>query len=346
VIEPFPDRFANPELIGEGGMGSVFRVEDPRLGRQVAVKVLRQAPSEQPKNTERFRFEARTTGCLEHPSIPPVYEYGETAEGLPYFALKLLDGETLRSVIERLRQGDVQTHKTYDFANRIRIAIKLCEALDFAHSQTMLHRDIKPENIMLGPFGEVWLVDWGLAGPPNEEQQNEQPSQERLTEEPTMMGTLQYAAPEQLACHYSQATDQYSLGAVFYELFTLEPAHPGENRMEILTAVLNETPKPAERITHRSQGRVPREISVLLARMIAKKPEERFDSLSSVRQELKVIEGGDIHAICPHTFAKKSLYRVGKTLDNHNYWLMPLLILWLLYPLYALVYWISGYLFG
>ena len=130
----FSNRFERPELIGKGGMGSVFRVEDPRLGRTVAVKVQRMDGPEPKVDTQRFQFEARTTGGLEHPNIPPVYEYGETEEGAPFFALKLLDGETLTSVIERLRSSDPQTHLEYDFSNRLRIAIQLCEVLNFVFS--------------------------------------------------------------------------------------------------------------------------------------------------------------------------------------------------------------------
>lgn len=326
-------------------MGSVFRVEDPRLSRKVALKILQKEHAEG-KSSERFKAEARITGSLEHPSIPPVYEYGETEDRQPYFALKLLQGETLESLIKKLKAGDPESHERYPFPERVRIAVHLSEALDYAHSQQVIHRDIKPENVMLGPYGEVWLVDWGVAGPPSENgEDRELPSKERLTEEATFMGTLEYAAPEQLAGIYSPASDQYSLGAVMYEMFCLEAAHPGKNRFEVLTAVVEHKPKLAETLTHPIQGRVPREISTLISRMLQKKPEERFESFSEITRELKVIMGGDINAICPHTLTKKTLHRFGRALDNHNYWLMPLLMLWLLYPLYAIAAALSSYLF-
>lgn len=341
----FQERFQSPELIGEGGMGNVFEVEDPRLGRKVAVKLLHEERSTEPTVLERFRKEACTTGGLEHPSIPPIYEMGETNDGLPYFALKLLRGDTLASIIEKLKAQDPDTHSRWSFPERISMSIRLCEALEYAHGRKIIHRDIKPENIMLGPFGEVWLVDWGVAGPPTElDGEDKDEFEKRLTTEPTFMGTLQYAAPEQLAGTYSPATDQYSLGAVLYELFCLEPAHQGESRMQVLTAVINDKPKAAEFFPKPVQGRVPREISVLIQRMLSKEPEERFANIGDIKEELRIISGGDIHAICPHTFTKKAMFRFGKHLDNYGYWLMPLVLLWLLYPLYALVQWGLQYL--
>lgn len=323
-------------------MGQVFRVRDPRLARTVALKVLQ---SDLPASVAaRFENEARLTGRLEHPSIPPVYEYGETEENVPYFALKLLNGETLEDVIKRLREQDQTTHEKYGFPERLRICIRLCEALEYAHSQGVLHRDIKPENVMLGPFGEVWLLDWGVAGPPSAEEDPE--PGERLTEEATFMGTLEFAAPEQLAGIYSSASDQYSLGAVFYELFVLEPAHRGQNRMELMTAVLQEVPKTPELFKKPIQGRVPREISNLIKKMLEKKSENRFESIGAVKEALQTIVGGDIQVVCPHTLTKKTMHRIGRLLDNHNYWLMPLLLLWLLYPLYALCDWLGSRLFG
>ena len=324
-------------------MGQVYRVTDPRLARTVALKMLQSDLPE--KLSARFENEARITGRLEHPSIPPVYEYGETDQKVPYFALKLLNGHTLEEVIQKLREGDKDTHEKYDFPERMRICIRLCEALEYAHSQGVLHRDIKPENVMLGPFGEVWLLDWGVAGPPSEPMGNEEKT-DRLTEESTFMGTMTYAAPEQLAGIYSPQSDQYSLGAVFYELFCLEAAHKGKDRIELMTSVLHETPRSPESIKKPLQGRVPREVSNLLKRMLQKKPEDRFESIAAVKEELQTIVGGDISVVCPHTLTKKTMHRIGKALDNHNYWLMPLILLWLLYPLYALSHWLSGYLFG
>lgn len=340
VNQDFTPRFADPSVIGDGGSGTVFKAEDPRIGRRVAVKVLHPDLMKEQRHAARFLREVKATGTLEHPNIPPVYEFGETEGGRPYMALKLIEGQTLESLVTKLAAGDETAHAEFPIHRRLQIAIALCDALEYAHERDILHRDLKPENVMLGQHGEVWLVDWGLASAPSGEREED----DNLTGEHTFVGTLSTAAPEQLAGQYSKASDQYSLGVVLYFLFALRNPHVGNNRFERMTALLNEVPKAAESFVLPVQGRVPREISVLLARMLKKDPKERFDSVRQVKQELSIILGGDIHAICPHTFLKKSGHRLGRILDTHNMILAPLVMLWLLYPLVHLIYVVVGLL--
>lgn len=337
--QDFAPRFQTPTAIGDGGSATVFRAQDPRLGRPVAVKILHPDLLREPRHAQRFLREAQATGTLQHPNIPSVYEYGETPSGRPYMALKLIDGQTLAELVEKLAAGDEEAHREYPFHRRLQIAIALCDALDYAHQQNIVHRDLKPDNVMLGPFGEVWLVDWGLAAPPSDERHEEV---DKITAEHTFVGTLSSAAPEQLAGAYSQKSDQYSLGVVLYYLFALRSPHSGKDRYERMTALLQQVPKPAESFVTPVQGRVPREVSVLVARMLQKDPKDRFPSVADVKNELSIILGGDIHAICPHTFVKKASHRLGRTLDTHNLWLAPLVILWLLYPLIHLLYLLVG----
>jgi serine/threonine-protein kinase len=336
--EDFTPRFSTPSAIGDGGSASVFKANDPRLGRQVAIKVLHPDLMLEQRHSQRFLREAQATGTLEHPNIPPIYEFGETPAGRPYMALKLIEGQTLAELVEKLAASDPAAHADYPFHRRLQIAIDLCDALEYAHEREILHRDLKPENVMLGKHGEVWLVDWGLATAPSEEHEDEA----KLTGEHTFVGTLSTAAPEQLAGIYSKASDQYSLGVVFYFLFAVRSPHAGDNRFERMTSLLKEIPKPAESFVAPIQGRVPREISVLIARMLEKEPAARFGSVSEVKAELSLILGGDIRAICPHTFLKKSGHRLGRVLDTHNLFLAPFIVLWLLYPVLHIIYWVVG----
>ncbi len=326
-------RFVDPEALGEGGMGSVFVAADPRLERKVALKVIHSDLQGKSDIKERFLREARSQARLQHPNIPPVYELGETEDGSPYFALKLIDGENLEEVIKRLKEGDPATHAEFGFMRRLQICAQLARTLEYAHSQGVVHRDVKPANVMMGKFGEVWLVDWGLAAPPSEA-----PTEERLTQPDSFVGTLECAAPEQLAGTNNAASEQYSLGVLMYEFFSLHPAHPGKNHVEKMRSALNEVPRSAELFTHPQQGRVPREVSRLIEKALQKKPEERFASLSEMTHEIETIIEGDIPAVCPHTAFKKGMYRFGKFLDRHNYWFMPLLMLWLAYPLKDIVW--------
>lgn len=335
----FTERFETPTPIGDGASGVVFKARDPRADRSVAVKVLHAEMMRDPRISQRFRREVEATAKLEHPNIPPLYEAGETTSGRPYMALRLIEGESLDQVIVRLAQGDAETHAQFPFSRRLSIAIDLCDALEYAHERGILHRDIKPENIMLGQHGEVWLVDWGLATPSSQERP---PDDIKVTEDFSFVGTLATAAPEQLGGLTSPASDQYSLGVVLYELFALRSPYPGKNRFEVMQALLNDTPKAAERFISPIQGRVPREISVLIARMLRRKPEERFTNIAEVKRELSIILDGDIRAICPHTFMKKQGHRLGRLLDTHNLWLAPLVLLWLSYPIIHLLYLVVG----
>ncbi len=340
-MNDFNSRFAALDSIGDGASSEVIRAEDPRIGRNVAVKVLRAEHREEAALVSRFMREIKSTGALEHPSIPPVYESGETNDGRPFMAMRLIEGQTLGEVIARLNENADGVHAEYTFSRRLQIALDLCNVLEYAHEEGVVHRDIKPENIMLGNHGEVWLVDWGLAAEPREEQLPDG----NITAEHAFVGTLATAAPEQVGGVYSAQSDQYSLGVVLYGLFALRSPYKGESRYEILSGVLHDRPKPAESFVLPVQGRVPREISMVLKRMLEKRPEERFADIVEVKAEFERILSGDIRAICPHTFIKSCSHKIGRFMDTYNRWFAPLVFVWLLYPAIHILYWLIGKIF-
>jgi serine/threonine protein kinase len=145
-------RYALQEVLGEGGMGTVYRAQDAELEREVAVKVLRFPGN--PEWVERFRQEARTIAALEHPGIVPVHDAGTLADGRVFYVMKLVRGSRLRDEFART---------SHSIAQRLDTFLRVCDAVAFAHSHRIVHRDLKPENIMLGPFGEVLVIDWGVA---------------------------------------------------------------------------------------------------------------------------------------------------------------------------------------
>lgn len=169
---------------------------------------------------------------------------------------------------------------TWTVKQKVEVARALCRVLRHVHSRGVLHRDIKPENIMLNADGKVWLLDWGLAG-----MEVETEGEKRLTAENTFLGTLRYAAPEQIQGQRSAANDVFSLGATLYEFFTLQHAHPGEDINEIICAVLMRDPEAAERMAP-----VPVWISNLLQNMLKKNPSERATSLHQID---RLLEMGD-----------------------------------------------------
>lgn len=182
-------RYQLIEEVGRGGMGIVYLVHDPTLGRRVALKVLNN-PSE-----------ARTLASLEHPGIVPVHEVGTLPDGRTYYAMKFVEGTRL----------DAYQAAAPSLADRLRTFLRVCEPVAFAHSRGVVHRDLKPENIIIGAFGEVLVLDWGVAGT------LDHPAS-------TIAGTNGYMAPEQLTGHTNVQTDVFSLGKVLHYL--LLPAEP------------------------------------------------------------------------------------------------------------------------
>ena len=204
------------ELLGRGGMGEVLLAHDDEIGRDVAIKRMRRADPTEEAET-RFLREAKVQARLQHPSIVPVHELGRDASGRPYFTMKRLVGRTL----EELRGDSLQ--------RLLRAFVDVCLAIEFAHEHGVIHRDIKPTNIMLGDFGEVYVLDWGVARVVDE---TANPSVRDIasdgdTQVGAVMGTPGYMAPEQaLGYALGPAIDIYALGCVLFEILTCEPLHP------------------------------------------------------------------------------------------------------------------------
>src|SRR5262245_25020715 len=164
VIEGTEGKYEFIEEIGSGGMSNILLVKDRHLRRQVAMKLIgaRQRMLS-PALSDRFLAEAQTTGQLEHPNIVPIHDLGVLPDGRPFFTMKLVRGETLAEVLDRLAEGDRRAKETYSLQRMLAIFQQIANGLGFAHARSVIHRDLKPENIMLGEFGEVLILDWGIA---------------------------------------------------------------------------------------------------------------------------------------------------------------------------------------
>ena len=221
--------------IARGGMGRIYAAEDPNLERQVALKV---SSSGEPAAEVQFCHEARVLAHLAHPNIVPVYYLGKDGEGRPFYSMKLVQGRTLREVLRQIAEGDLETVAYFSQARLLRVFRKVCDAVAFAHDRGFLHRDLKPENVMVGEFGEVLVMDWGLAkalpkkGAPPEE--GVHPG--------FIEGTPQYMSPEQAEGEYAsldERSDIYSLGGILYSILTLRPPVEGRTLDEVLSKVKN-----------------------------------------------------------------------------------------------------------
>jgi serine/threonine protein kinase len=232
--------------IARGGMGQIYFGEDPQLERQVAVKV---SSISEDGEDPRFSKEAKVLAQLAHPNIVPIHNIGVDAKGRPFYSMKLVKGRTLQAVLNLIRDGDAAAIKDYPRATLLTVFRKVCDAMMFAHSKGILHRDLKPENIMVGEYGEVLVMDWGLAKVLGErEEQGSSVSRVNdtgdygMTMEGEVMGTPQYMSPEQamgMVAELDQRSDIYSLGGILYAILTLRPPIDGTTLYEVLTKVKN-----------------------------------------------------------------------------------------------------------
>ena len=254
--------------LGAGGMGEVYRARDPRLARDVALKILPPTVAHDAERLRRFEVEARAAGALSHHGLLAVFDVGED-EGVPYVVSELLDGETLR---ERLGAGGLTVRKAIDYA------IQVAHALAAAHDKGIVHRDLKPDNLFVTADGRAKILDFGLAklvepSPPGPE------GGKTATESGLVLGTAGYMSPEQVrGLPADHRSDVFAFGSVLYEMLAGRRAFPGETAAEAMTAVLRDEPEPLEAI----DPTLPPAIDRVVKRCLEKRPEERFQSARDV----------------------------------------------------------------
>jgi eukaryotic-like serine/threonine-protein kinase len=267
VGEVLSDRYELEELVGTGGMSSVFRAHDRLLDRKVALKVLHEQYTADDEYVERFRREARSVAALSHPNIVTVIDRGEH-EGRQFIVFEYVDGENLKRLIERRGPAPVAT--------ALELAIQIARGLSFAHQQGLVHRDVKPQNVLLNGDGQAKVTDFGIA--------RSMDVQHGMTQTGTVLGTSDYIAPEQAqGQRVDEHTDVYSLGVVLYELLTQEVPFPGENFVAVAMRHINEPPPP---VRDKRPDVSPR-LEAAIQCAMAKRPEDRFDSMTEFCRELE-----------------------------------------------------------
>jgi eukaryotic-like serine/threonine-protein kinase len=271
VGEVLADRYELEELVGTGGMSSVYRAHDRLLDRKVALKILHQQYSFDEEYVERFRREARAVATLSHPNIVTVIDRGEHG-GRQFIVFEYVDGENLKRLIERRGPAPVAT--------ALELAIQIAGGLSFAHQQGLVHRDVKPQNVLLNGDLSAKVTDFGIARSMN--------VQHGMTQTGTVLGTSDYIAPEQAQGQpVDEQTDVYSLGVVLYELLTSEVPFPGENFVAVAMRHINEEP-PSVR---EKRPDVSPRLDAAIRCAMAKRPADRFSTMQAFAAELQACLG-------------------------------------------------------
>jgi eukaryotic-like serine/threonine-protein kinase len=265
--------------IGAGGMGEVYRAKDPRLGREVAIKVLPASFSADADRLRRFEQEAKAAGALNHPNVTAVYDIG-SHDGAPYVVQELLEGETLRSVLAR---GRVSPRRAIDYS------LQIVHGLAAAHEKGIVHRDLKPDNIFVTSGGRVKILDFGLAKLTHTEERGQitsLPTASAGTEPGVVLGTLGYMSPEQVRGRPAdQRSDIFSFGAILYEMLSGRRAFQGDSAADTMSAILKEDP-PDLSVTNQS---VPPALERIVRHCLEKSPEQRFHSAHDLGFDLEAV---------------------------------------------------------
>ncbi len=259
--------------LGAGGMGEVWRAHDTKLARDVALKVLPDHLSDDPKALARFENEAKAVAALSHPHILAIHDFGRI-DGVSFVVTELLEGETLRAALLR---GPLSLRKVLD------VASQLADALAAAHEKEIVHRDVKPENVILTKDGRAKLLDFGLARHDaafRSSDDTHSPTVSRNTDPGTILGTVSYMSPEQAQGHPAgYRSDQFSLGVVLYEMLAGKRPFHGPSSAETLAAIIRAEPEPFG-------ATVPAPVRWILDRLLAKDPADRYDSTRDLAREL------------------------------------------------------------
>jgi serine/threonine protein kinase len=308
VAGPGSDKYEIGREVARGGMGAVLQARDLMIRRGVAMKVM--LDTESPDAMNRFLEEAQVTGQLEHPGIVPVYDLGVDGQGQPFYTMKFVKGVTLEAILDGLAKGRPAMVQRYPLGALLTVFQKVCDALAFAHAKHVIHRDLKPANIMIGDYGEVLVMDWGLAKVLGHSEPAQAAAQRSVitsarrdagdssrTMAGTVMGTPHYMAPEQARGEVEQLdprTDIFSLGAILYHILALQQPFTGKSIDEILAKVERGEAAPigSKLRPHLPGGRIPDSLLAVVKKALALKPEDRYQSVPELQRDIEAYQNG------------------------------------------------------
>ena len=305
-------RYEIRSQIGAGGMGEVYRARDEKLNRDVAIKVLPSALSQDADRLRRFEQEAQAAGALNHPNILAVYDVG-MHDSAPYIVSELLEGEELR---EQLNDGSLPQRKALDYAQQI------AQGLAAAHERGITHRDLKPENLFVTTDGRVKILDFGLAKLRplrNESVSSEIDTRKQITDPGTVMGTVGYMSPEQVRGHEADhRSDIFSFGSILYEMLAGQRAFRRETMAETMTAILKEEPPELSE----TNAKISLPLEKLVRRCLEKKPERRFHSAHDLAFAIESLSGTATSSGQTETIATLTTLSTRSRITKHLPWIV------------------------
>ena len=325
-------RFERVRVLGRGAMGEVELAHDHDIRRRVAVKRILGGDVSHDALL-RFADEIRVVGQLEHPSIVPIYDVGQDEDGQLYLVMKHLQGETMEDILQKLRAGDAATCARFSVEVRLHLFLSVLDAMRYAHARGILHRDLKPANIQIGPYGEVTIMDWGIARPFKRSECALEPApldkthleslDQRLVETHlgSLAGTPLYMSPEQAAGRNDELDDRsdlYSLCVVLYEWLTLE--HPMKRKgtlIETLATTISQDYDKNDLIARSHAASVPVQYIYVILKGLARHREHRYQNIAELEEDLKQARDGFFAVHCPTTLAKRVMYSGVHWVDRH-----------------------------
>lgn len=315
-------RYEEGPLLGAGGMGEVCLFRDRRVGRNVALKKLLPG-SDNEIGRRRFLREARVQGQLEHPAIVPVYDVDFDEQGVPYFSMKRVRGQTLYRVLELLGRKDAEAEQRFGHRRLLSAFAQVCHAVHYAHVRGVVHRDLKPGNIMLGDYGEVYVLDWGVARIIREEDDDavRDPklavaleASTGLTRQGDLVGSVGYMAPEQMRSGETidARADVFALGVLLYEIVTYKRFREGGPLLGVVERVLaGEKKLPSD-----VRPDVPPELDMIVARCTFRDPDDRIQTAGEVAESIERYLEGDRDREARRVLAQDHVVRAEKALSR------------------------------
>jgi eukaryotic-like serine/threonine-protein kinase len=289
------DRYTKVSVLGRGGMGTVLAARDQVLRREIAVKVLDPKLQAVPELMEGFVEEAKLTAQLDHPNIVPVHDFGHDGSGSVYFTMRRIRGKTLHDV---LQDPVLMPGSSERLSVALEVFLKVCDAVAFAHSRGVLHRDIKPENVMVGSFGEVYLVDWGVASVLKDRSGavdlSRPPDSLLAKAQEWMVGTPQYMAPEMARSEMhlvDERTDIFGLGAMLYEIVTGQAPYDGPEDEVLERARACKAPPPSAF----REAYVPQHLSRVVMKAMAESREDRYQTATELASQVRELLHRGLH---------------------------------------------------